>query len=127
MYKYVRETSLSFEEAEARFKEALEKVGLKAINEIPISNILKNKLNVEIPAYKTFLICNPKIVNELLALEYDIGLLVPCHGVVYEKEGKVYVGVELPSETLKVAGEQVSTFMTEIEENLKKAVDMVVQ
>ncbi|NJE09011.1 DUF302 domain-containing protein [Thermococcus sp. M39] len=125
MHKYVKETNLSFEEAEKKFKEAIEEVGLKVVGEVMPSKKIKMKLGIEIPSYKILFICNPKYVYDLINVDYDIGALVPCHGFVYERDGKVYVGVNLPTKTLTFAGEKVVEYIKTAEEQLIKAVDSV--
>ena len=124
-YKYVVKKNLSFEEAEWRFKEAIENVGLKVVAEVMPSAKVKKGLGIDIPPYKVMFICHPKYIYEMMQKDYDIGILLPCHGIVYEKNGEVFVGVDLASEKLKLVGERLDEYIKSAEEKMKKAVDLV--
>ncbi|NPA75018.1 MAG: DUF302 domain-containing protein [Euryarchaeota archaeon] len=124
-YKYVKKTNLSFEEAEEKFKAAVEEVGLKVVAEVMPSAKVKKGLGIDIPPYKVLFICHPKYIYDMMMMDYDIGVLVPCHGVVYERDGAVYVGVDIASEKVRPAGEKVAEYIKEAEDKMKKAVDMV--
>ncbi len=124
-YKYVVKKDLSFEEAEQKFKEAIEEVGLKVVGEVMPSAKVKNGLGIDIPPYKVLLICHPKYIYDMMQMDYDIGTLVPCHGVVYVKDGETFVGVDIPSEKLKVAGKNIEEYIRKADDMLKKAVDLV--
>ncbi len=124
-YAYVKKTALSFEEAEEKFRDAIEQVGLKVVGEVMPSAKVKKGLGIDIPPYKVLLICHPKYVYDMMMMDYDIGALVPCHGVVYEKDGAVFVGVDLPTEKVRPAGDKVAEYIKVAEESMKKAVDLV--
>ncbi|AIF70153.1 hypothetical protein PAP_08865 [Palaeococcus pacificus DY20341] len=126
MHKYVKQVSLDFEEAERKFKDAIEKVGLKVVGEVMPSKKVKMKLNIDVPPYKILFICHPKYVYELMKMNKDIGALVPCHAFIYsDGEKACCIGVELPTKTLSFAGEEVVEYIKTAEEQLKQAVDMV--
>ena len=124
-YKYVVKKDMDFEEAERRFKEAIEKVGLKVVGEVMPSAKVKKGLGIDIPPYKVLFICHPKYIYDMMQKDYDIGVLVPCHGIVYEKKGEVFVGVDIASEKLKVAGKELSEYIKSAEEKMKEAVDSI--
>lgn len=124
-YKYVVKKNLSFEEAEQKFKEAIEEVGLKVVGEVMPSAKVKKGLGIDIPPYKVLLICHPKYIYDMMQMDYDIGTLVPCHGVVYVKDGETFVGIDLATVKLKLADEKISEYIKEAEEKMKKAVDLV--
>ena len=124
-YKYVVEKNMDFQEAEKRFKDAIESVGLKVVAEVMPSMKVKKGLNIDIPPYKVLFICHPKYIYEMMQIDYDIGILVPCHGIIYVKDGKTYVGVELTSKKIQPFNGKISSYIVEAEEKMKRAVDMV--
>lgn len=124
-YSYVVEKNLSFEEAEKRFKEAIEEVGLKVVGEVMPSQKIKKALGIEIPPYKVLFICHPKYIHDMMQMAYDIGTLVPCHGVVFVKDGKTYVGADIPSEKVAPAGEKVAEYIKKVDDMMRRAVDLV--
>ncbi|GEM_PF-4427680 len=124
-YKYVLKKNLDFEEAEKRFRDAIEAVGLKVVGEVMPSMKIKKMLGIEIPPYKVLFICHPKYIYEMMQMDYDIGTLVPCHGVIYERNGEIFVGVDIATTKLKLSDERIAEYISEVEERMKKAVDMV--
>ncbi len=124
-FKYVVEKNMDFQEADKRFKEAIEEVGLKVVGEVMPSMKIKKMLDIDIPPYKVLFICHPKYIYEMMKMDYNIGTLVPCHGVVYVKDGKTYVGVDLPSKKIQPFNEKIAAYIVEAEEKMKKAVDRV--
>ena len=124
-YKYIVKKGISFDEAEQRFKNALEAEGLKVVAEVMPSEKIKKALGIQIPRYKIFFICHPRYIYDMMQMEYDIGTLVPCHGIIYERDGNVYVGVDLPTEKLRIAGENIANYIKVAEEKMKRAVDRV--
>ncbi len=124
-FAYVLEKSLSFEEAESRFRDAIESVGLKVVGEVMPSEKIKKGLRIDIPPYKILLICHAKYMYDMLQMNYNIAALVPCHGIVYEKDGKVYVGVDFATQKVAPAGEEFVKMLEDAEKKLKEAVDKV--
>jgi len=85
-YGYSRQITLSFEEADKRLRETLMEQGFGVITEVDIHTKLKEKLNVDFPRYRILGACNPPIAFEVLSIEKEIGLLLPCNVVLWENE-----------------------------------------
>lgn len=81
-YALARTVRLSFEEADARVREALQEEGFGVLSEIDVSATLKKKLDVDFPKYEILGACNPPLAHQALQAEADIGLLLPCNVVV---------------------------------------------
>ncbi len=124
-YAYVKKTNLGFEEAEQKFRAAIEEVGLKVVGEVMPSEKIKKGAGIEIPPYKVLLVCHAKHMYHMIMTDYNIGTLAPCHAVVYERDGAVYVGVDLASQKLAPAGEEMAKYVKPLEEKMKEAVDIV--
>ncbi len=124
-YKYVVKKNLEFEIAVEKFKDSIEKVGLKVVAEVMPSQKIKKMLNIDIPPYKVLFVCHPRYIYEMMKMNYDVGTLVPCHAVVYVRNGETYVGVELSSEKLKPCDAKLAEYIKDAERKMIKAVNMV--
>ena len=125
-YGYVREVPLGFEEAVSKMEAALKTEGFGVLCQIDIQAKLKEKLGVEFPRYMILGACNPPAAYQALQEEINLGLLLPCNAVVYEKDGSVYVGVVDAAKMLSVVGNPAMEGMArQINEKLRKAVDSI--
>jgi len=105
-YAIKRELALSFDEADARVREELQKEGFGVLTEIDVEATLKKKLGVDFGPYRILGACNPPLAHQALTEERDIGLLLPCNFVVYagdEPDTSVVAAMD-PKVQLSVAG-----------------------
>ena len=103
-YAISRTVDLSYEEADARVREALQEEGFGILTEIDVAATLKKKLDVEFPPYEILGACNPPMAHQALQAEVDVGLLLPCNVVVRALEdGRTVVEALDPVKQLSVA------------------------
>ena len=86
-YGFSRTVPLSYEDAVKRVTEELKKEGFGVLTTIDIKATLKQKLNVDFNNYVILGACNPPFAYQALLAEEQIGLLLPCNVIVYEKGG----------------------------------------
>lgn len=84
-YGFGVETDLDPAEAETRMREALADEGFGILTEIDVAATLKTKLDVDIEPYRILGACNPQLAHKALSSEQNIGLLLPCNVIIYEK------------------------------------------
>jgi uncharacterized protein (DUF302 family) len=101
-YAYKTTVKLSHEDAIQKVTEELKKEGFGVLTEIDVQATMKKKLNVDFRKYKILGACNPPNAYKALQAEADIGLMLPCNVVVYEKEdGKTVVAAVDPVASMK--------------------------
>ncbi|KUH34823.1 hypothetical protein APY94_00155 [Thermococcus celericrescens] len=88
----------NFEEAEAKVKEAMPKAGFGVVWEQNFTEVVRNKLGIEMPKYKTLGLCNAKVFYDLYQRNKTIGVVAPCHLLLYEDDGKVRAVLGVPEE-----------------------------
>ncbi len=91
MYAISRPTSLSFAAAVERARAALADEGFGVLCEIDVQAQLRAKLGEEREPYLILGACNPVFAHRALAIEPDLGALLPCSVAVYEHDGKTHV------------------------------------
>lgn len=115
-YGFSTTVSLPYEKAIEKVTEELKKEGFGILTTIDVRDTLKKKLDVDFNKYVILGACNPPFAHEALVAEEQIGLLLPCNVIVYEKDGRTVVAAFDPmtmatlveNEALKSVAEEVT-------------------
>lgn len=92
-YGFSKITDYGFEQAIEKVTEELKKEGFGVLTTIDVKDTLKKKIDVDFKKYTILGACNPKLAHGALQVEEELGLLLPCNVIVYEKGGKTIVSV----------------------------------
>jgi len=84
-YGISKTTSLPYQQAVDKVTEELKKEGFGVLTTIDVKDTLKKKLDVDFKRYIILGACNPPFAHKALQAEEEIGLLLPCNVIVYEK------------------------------------------
>lgn len=126
MYGYKQEVRMSYEDALEKVRAELQKEEFGVLTEIDVKATLKKKLDVDVDKYIILGACNPPMAHKALETEQDIGLMLPCNVIVYEKEGKTYVASIRPSVAMAmIDNPELKEIATGIEERLKNVIDRI--
>ena len=90
-FGFSRTVELPFDRAIERVTEELLKEGFGVLTKIDVQETLKKKLGADYPRYVILGACNPTFAYQALAVDEQIGLLLPCNVIVYDHEGATEV------------------------------------
>lgn len=107
-YGLRREIDKPWKEAVEATRQALAAEGFGVLSEIDMKEKLKEKLDVEIEEYVILGACNPPLAYKALQSEQEIGLLLPCNVIVYEKNGRSVVSAIDPDTMLSIVGDNAA-------------------
>lgn len=121
-YGFGKTVAMDFDTARARVIEELAQEGFGVLTEIDVQATLKKKLGVDSAPYRILGACNPSFAHRALALEPEIGLLLPCNVVVrQDAAGTVRVEFMDPDAVLKLVDKAaVAEVAREVRERLQR-------
>ena len=123
-YGFTKTVNLTYEQAIEKVTDELKKEGFGILTTIDVKETIKIKLNKDFDRYIILGACNPPFAYEALMAEVQIGLMMPCNVLVYERDGKVKVSgfnaglISMVSDNPKLA--ELSVILTE---KMKKVID----
>jgi uncharacterized protein (DUF302 family) len=124
-YAFSKTVDLSFDDALTKVTAELKKAGFGVITEIDVQATMQKKLGEEMQPYKILGACNPKFAHEVLQLEPQLGLFLPCNVIVYvEKNGKTVVSAVDPVAMMAaVDNAELESIAETVKEKLKSVID----
>ncbi len=126
MYGFSKQVNYDFESAIEKVTEELQKEGFGILTEIDVKATLKKKLDVDHPNYKILGACNPSLANKALMAETEIGLLLPCNVVVYEKDAAVHVSaIDAKAMFMIVDREDIEPLSDEVNKKLQNVINNI--
>jgi uncharacterized protein (DUF302 family) len=121
-YGFSKMINVPYEKALEKVTEELKKEGFGVLTSIDVKETLKKKIDVDFKKYMILGACNPPLAHKALESEEQLGLLLPCNVIVYEKNGGITVSFFDPmimtqiidNEKLKLVAEEVQTKMKRV-------------
>jgi uncharacterized protein (DUF302 family) len=119
-------TALSFPDAVERAREELKVEGFGVLCEIDVQATMRAKLGEEIEAYTILGACNPPLAHRGLQAEPELGALLPCNVVVYERDGDTHVAAIDAQRMLSVVeNDHLGPVAVEVRDRLANVVERV--
>jgi uncharacterized protein (DUF302 family) len=119
-------TDFQFAEAVNRARNLLQEAGYGVLCEIDMKAKLEEKMGVERDPYVILGACNPPLASEALDAEPELGALLPCNVVVYEREGRTRVAAVDPELMLAIVGnEELDPIAQRVREDLGRVVEEI--
>ncbi len=125
-YGFSKTTDYNFEEAIEKVTEELKKEGFGVLTTIDVKDTLKKKIDVDFKKYTILGACNPKLAHSALQVEEELGLLLPCNVIVYEKNEKTVVSIFDPRVmTLVIENPEMKPVAEEVKNKLQRVLEAV--
>lgn len=125
-YGFVKKVSLSFDDTLVKLENELKKEGFGILTRIDVQAKFKEKLNIDFPKYQILGACNPAMAYQSISTEWNVGLLLPCNVIVYEKEGSVWVGIIKPTQAMAtIDNGNLREIATGVEVKLKRVFEKI--
>jgi len=125
-YGFSKTVDLPFEQAVDKVTEELKKEGFGVLTTIDVKETLKKKIDVDFKKYTILGACNPPIAHKALQEEEELGLLLPCNVVVYEKDDKTRVSIFDPMVmTWVIENDNMKPIATEVQERLQRVLKSI--
>ena len=97
--------NVPYGDAVDRVTASLKEEGFGVLTTIDVKQTLKQKLDREFRKYVILGACNPTLADRALHAELEIGLLLPCNVIVYEREpGTSSVAAMAPLPAMGIVG-----------------------
>jgi uncharacterized protein (DUF302 family) len=125
-YGFEKQTDLPFGRALEVVSEELKKEGFGILTEIDVKEKFREKLGIDFKKYIILGACNPPLAHQAILAEENIGLMLPCNVIVYEKEKGTGIAVIKPTAAMgMIANEKLRGVAEEVEAKLRKVFDSI--
>lgn len=125
-YGFTKELDIPYETVIELAREALKKEGFGILTEIDVKEKMKEKLGLDMRKYVILGACNPPNAYKAILAEENIGLMLPCNVIVYEKVSKTVLSVIRPTVAMQMIDNvDLQKIADAVEGQLKKAFDAV--
>jgi len=125
-YGFSKTVDMPYEQTIEKVTAELKKEGFGVLTSIDVKETLKQKINVDFKKYAILGACNPPIAHKALQEEEELGLLLPCNVIVYEKDGKTRVSIFDPMVmTWIMENDDIKPIATEVQERLQRVLKAI--
>lgn len=116
----------TLDDIDVRTRAALADNGFGILTEIDVKATMKNKLDVEMSAYRILGACNPKMALQAIGIEPRVGAMLPCNVILREVEGGVEVSAIDPVASMQaIKNAELTSVAGEVRDLLSKVVEAI--
>ena len=125
-YGFTKELDIPYETVTELVREALKKEGFGILTEIDVRDKMKEKVGVDMNKYIILGACNPPNAYKPILAEENIGLMLPCNVIVYEKGSRTVLSVIRPTVAMQMIDNvELQKAAEAVEAQLKKSFDAI--
>ncbi|MGB9771988.1 MAG: DUF302 domain-containing protein [Candidatus Kapaibacteriota bacterium] len=124
-YYFAKTLKIPFQDAVEKVTTALKEKGFGIVSEIFVSEVLKEKIGVELQPYKILGACNPNYALKVISLEPNIGLMLPCNVLIRQiDENLVEVsGIDPIASMAAVKNPKLEDIALEVQQHFKDVIE----
>ncbi len=125
-YGFTKTVNKPYEETLSKVTEELKKEGFGVLTSIDVKDTLKKKIDVDFEKYIILGACNPPLAHKALQAEEQLGLLLPCNVIVYEKNDSTVVSFFDPMIMTKIIdNKSLRTVAEEVTNKMKRVFEAI--
>lgn len=125
-YGFVKALKMNFEDAVDTVTEKLKENGFGVLTTIDVKEKFKLKLGIDFKKYVILGACNPASAHKAIEAEENIGLMLPCNVLVYEKGSKVVIAAIKPTVAMQtIDNPQLRKIAADVEKQLKQVIKTI--
>lgn len=125
-YGFTKDLDIPYEKVIKLVTEALKKEGFGILTEINVTDKFQEKLGIDFKKYIIMGACNPPYAHKAILAEENIGLMLPCNVIVYEKGNKTVLSIiKLTIAMQMINNQDLVTMAIDVESKLKNVFDTV--
>jgi Uncharacterized conserved protein len=125
-YGFTKELDIPYKTVIELVKEALKKEGFGILTEIDVQEKMKEKLGLDFRKYIILGACSPPDAHQAILAEENIGLMLPCNVIIYERGNKIVLSIIRPAVAMQmIANPALRSIAENVEVKLKKVFDAV--
>lgn len=122
---YIVETEKSFEQAAADLDAAVKRHDFGVLNVHDLGTTLRSKGTDFADQCQVFEACSPQQAADVLAIDMQLNMALPCRISVYSKDGKTRIGMIGPEQMLAQLSDdpRLATIAAEVERATRSMID----
>ncbi len=125
MFKHQRIVPLDAEKTFSRLRNLLKDRGFVILSFVDIQEIMKNAFSEKFEPYFILEVCKPAAARELIGLDRDFGLLLPCKVVIDQRGNETTVSMLRVSEMAKATMGNHEKEPVKYENEIVEAIDSI--
>ncbi|MHB9098950.1 MAG: DUF302 domain-containing protein [Syntrophales bacterium] len=125
-YGFTKELDIPYGTVVEMVRDVLKKEGFGILTEIDVKQKIKEKLGLDMKKYIILGACNPPNAYKAILAEENIGLMLPCNVIIYEKGSKTALSFIRPTVAMQMVDNvELHKIAEAIEGHLKKAFNAI--
>jgi uncharacterized protein (DUF302 family) len=126
-YTLTATTNAPFADIVERVRVELKDQGFGVLCEIDVQATLRERLGTDMEPYLILGACNPPLAHQALTAEAELGALLPCNVIVYERGDITHVSAIDPERMLSIVGnDDVRPIAAQVRDKLAAVIERVV-